>query len=166
MDINFVSAGPDNLDEVFDLVRAATDNMISKNIYQWDEIYPCKEILRDDIEKGQLYIGTTEGRIVVIFVLNKECEEEYRNGRWKYEDKSFFVIHRLCVNPEFQNRGVAKEAMGFIEHKLKTMGAEAIRLDAYSLNPYALKLYEALGYERVGYADWRKGRFYLMEKYL
>lgn len=40
------------------------------------------------------------------------------------------------------------------------------RLDAFTENPFALKLYDNLGYSRVGYADWRKGRFYLMEKYL
>ncbi len=30
----------------------------------------------------------------------------------------------------------------------------------------ALKLYKNLGYKIVGYADWRMGRFYLMEKFL
>lgn len=56
--------------------------------------------------------------------------------------------------------------MQYIEKEVSSMGFQAIRLDAFTENPFALKLYDNLGYSRVGYADWRKGRFYLMEKYL
>lgn len=56
--------------------------------------------------------------------------------------------------------------MQFIERKLKKLNIKAIRLDVFSQNPYAINLYTHMGYSKVGYADWRKGRFYLMEKYL
>lgn len=42
----------------------------------------------------------------------------------------------------------------------------AIRLDVFSQNPFALKLYEKCGYAKTGTVNWRKGIFYLMEKYL
>ena len=48
----------------------------------------------------------------------------------------------------------------------KNNGIKAIRLDAFTENPVALSLYEKLGYSIAGYADWRKGRFALMEKKL
>jgi ribosomal protein S18 acetylase RimI-like enzyme len=51
-----------------------------------------------------------------------------------------------------------------IENKVKNMGIEAIRLDAFTLNPYAVKMYIKLGFEKVGIANFRKGKFYLMEK--
>ena len=57
-------------------------------------------------------------------------------------------------------------AMEHIEKTLKAQGIEAVRLDAFTKNPYALKLYERCGYHNVGMAHWRKGDFYLMEKYL
>lgn len=47
-------------------------------------------------------------------------------------------MHRLCVNPVFQNRGIAKSALLHIENELKAISI---------------------------HADWRKGKFYLMEKY-
>lgn len=52
------------------------------------------------------------------------------------------------------------------EEDALSMGFQAIRLDAFSENPFALKLYGNRGYSRAGYADRRKGRFYLMQKYL
>lgn len=56
--------------------------------------------------------------------------------------------------------------MKHIEAELRQCNIEAIRLDVFSENPYALKLYQNMGFIKTGHADWRKGRFYLMEKYI
>lgn len=97
-------------------------------------------------------------------MINQECDEQYLNGRWKYPNSRYYVVHRLCVNPIFQNRGIGMKTMIHIENELKKIGIDTIRLDAFTLNPYALKMYKRLGYSKVGIANWRKGKFYLMEK--
>lgn len=56
--------------------------------------------------------------------------------------------------------------MQYIEDEIHQSNVEAIRLDAFTENPHALKLYHDLEFNIVGHADWRKGRFYLMEKYI
>ena len=56
--------------------------------------------------------------------------------------------------------------MQYIEAELRQSKVEAIRLDAFTENPHAMKLYQNLKFNIVGHADWRKGRFYLMEKYI
>ena len=99
-----------------------------------------------------------------IYVINKECDEEYSDGNWKYPDSSYSVIHRLCVNPKYQNQGIGKLTLQHIERQVKKQGSETIRLDVFSLNPYALKMYKKLGYSKTGEVHWRKGKFYLMEK--
>lgn len=93
------------------------------------------------------------------------CDEQYIKGAWKYADVPYYVIHRLCVNPAFQNQGIAGWTLKHIEEQLTEWGIHAIRLDAFTENPYAIKLYEKMGYAKVGTVDFRKGRFYLMEKY-
>ena len=138
--------------------------MEKNNIHQWDEIYPDKAILEEDINKNLMYIGKIDNSIAVCFVLSEECDEEYKNGAWKYPDARFNVIHRLCVNPEFQNKGIATETMKYIENICKSEGYDSIRLDCFTENPYSRKLYDKAGYSVVGYADWRKGRFELREK--
>lgn len=100
------------------------------------------------------------------FTINKECDAQYENGMWRYPDSEYRVIHRLCVDPICQNRGVAREALGYIEDVLRNAGIETIRLDVFCGNPAALSLYRNSGYEEVGTAQWRKGRFLLMEKHL
>lgn len=140
--------------------------MEKDNIHQWDEIYPDNDILKEDITKNQMYIGKTDNKIAVCFVLSKECDEEYKNGCWKYPDSRFNVIHRLCVNPLFQNQGIAAKTLEYIENLSKSEGYDSIRLDCFTQNPYSRKLYDKAGYSITGYADWRKGRFELREKKL
>jgi ribosomal protein S18 acetylase RimI-like enzyme len=155
-----------DLDEVFEMFSAAIAEMERNGIHQWDELYPDRQILEEDIEKNELTVGIINGEIACAYVVNSECDEEYENGKWKYPDASFSVIHRLCVSPEFQNRGLGTKTVIHIETQLRQENVETVRLDAYTLNPYALRLYEKLGYVRVGTVDWRKGRFWLMEKKL
>lgn len=166
MELKYRIATLEDLDEVCTLVSHAIDIMIKQNIEQWDNLYPTREDFKEDIEKKQLYVGLVDQQIAVIYVLNQEYDDEYKNGDWKYKDKPFYIVHRLCVNPAFQNKGIAKKTLVHMEEQLREMGMDAIRLDVFSKNPYALKLYSHLGYSKVGYANWRKGKFYLMEKYI
>lgn len=164
--LEFRKAQFSDLDEVFDMFTAAIAEMERNGIHQWDELYPDRQILAEDIEKNELIIGLFDGKIACAYVVNSECDEEYENGAWKYPDSSFGVIHRLCVSPEFQNRGLGAKTVIHIETQLRKENIETVRLDAFTLNPYALKLYDRLGYATVGTVDWRKGRFWLMEKKL
>lgn len=166
MQINYRIACLEDLEKICAMVKSAIDAMTKRNIFQWDELYPDEEIFREDIGKKQLRVGMTGEQIAVIYVLNQEYDEEYKNGNWKDKNEPFFVVHRLCVNPVFQNRGIGKITMEHIECELLSLDIKAVRLDVFSGNPYALKLYDGFGYENVGCAEWRKGKFYLMEKYL
>lgn len=164
MDLYFRLAEPSDLDKIFHIFESAIKNMISQNILQWDEIYPQKSHLHEDILKKELYIGILDGEIASVYVLNDECDEQYKNGNWEYPDASYKVVHRLCVDPKFQNRGVGSETVRHIEDVVREMGIQSIRLDAFTENPFSLRMYEKAEYKIVGHADWRKGRFYLMEK--
>ena len=148
------------------LVQAAIENMETLGIHQWDELYPAREVFADDISKGQLHVGVVDGVFAVIYVVNQECDVEYENGNWEYPDDRYCAIHRLCVNPAFQHQGLARRTIEYIEKQFIEAGFQTLRLDAFSENPRALKLYYGLGYKTVGFADWRKGRFFLMEKHL
>ena len=163
-ELKFVLAQKEDLGIVMSIFTDAINEMNSKGIYQWDSIYPTRNTLEEDIIKKQLYIGIYEGTVVSTYVLNQEYDEQYANGAWKYPNSTYYVVHRLCVNPLFQNKGIGTLTMLHIENEVKKMGVDTIRLDSFTLNPYAVKMYEKLGYSKVGLANWRKGKFYLMEK--
>lgn len=166
MTIDYRQANMNDLQDINLLVQSAIRVMEDNHIHQWDELYPTEEDFENDIQNGDLYVGILEEQIAVVFALNQECDEDYQNGEWEYPESPYYVIHRLCVNPVFQNRGVAARTLHYIEELLKDTDAQAIRLDVFSNNPYSQKLYAKAGYVKTGVVEWRKGKFYLMEKYL
>ena len=155
-----------DIDSICKIISSAITEMERNDIFQWDEIYPAKDDFLSDIQKSTLFVGTSDSDICVVFAISKECDEQYQNGKWEYPDSDYRVIHRVCVNPTFQNQGIAKETLFFIEDELRSQGIETIRLDVFCNNPFALSLYRNNGYKEVGIAEWRKGRFLLMEKKL
>lgn len=150
------------LDAVMNLFQKAKENMAIIGINQWDEYYPTASHIKEDYEQKELKVVRYFGEIVAAYVVNNQADEEYENGDWKGSGENFQVIHRLCVNPDYQNRGIAKRVIQKIEDTLKQTGVGWLRLDVFSKNPYALHLYERLGYKVVGEANWRKGLFYLL----
>jgi ribosomal protein S18 acetylase RimI-like enzyme len=160
-DIIFRRATLADLDRIFQVFTDAIREMDRCHIPQWDELYPDKEILKEDIMTKELYLGLLNQEIASAFVINEEYDEQYDHGEWKHPNAVFRVIHRLCVNPTYQNQGIGTKTMRHIESVQINSGIETIRLDAFTLNPFALKLYEKLGYQKVGYATWRTGKFYL-----
>ena len=155
-----------DIEAICRMTASAVEEMERNHIFQWDRVYPAKEDFLTDIENRTLFVGMLNGDVAVMFTINRECDEQYSLGAWKYPDSEYRILHRLCVDPVYQNRGIAGKTLEHIEEELRNSGVETIRLDVFCANPYALSLYRGSGYEEVGTAEWRKGRFFLMEKHL
>lgn len=159
-------ATKEDLNEICCLIRRAIELMERQGIYQWDELYPAREHFLEDINNDSLYLAVQDDKIIAVYVINQECFEAYHKCEWKNPEESACIIHRFCVSPDFQNKGIGSKVLSDIEEQIRSMGYKSIRLDVFSGNPYALRLYEKNGYKKRGHFDWRKGRFFLMEKTL
>lgn len=164
--IVFRKAVSDDIAQIMMLIKRAIVHMQELEIYQWDEVYPCRDDFEADLQRDTLYVGTVEDKIAVVFVLNEIYDEQYNTAEWKYPDRPYIILHRLCVDPLFQHRGIAGQTLRFVEEETRQMQKKAVRLDVFKFNPFARRLYDACGYHVTGMAEWRMGTFYLMEKYL
>jgi GNAT superfamily N-acetyltransferase len=157
----------EDLEALENIYKRAIQKMKNEGIFQWDELYPSRSILEEDVKKGQLQKIMADGETLGAVALNQEEDPEYEtNGEWHYKGKDFMVVHRMCVDSLHQGKGVGAGALGLIHEKCGKEGCKAIRLDAFCKNPIALRMYEKLGYKKVGEAQWRTGRFFLLEKML
>ncbi len=155
-----------DLNDICLLIQQAIGEMEKNNIYQWDDIYPARDDFEKDIDEHTLYLAYIGNTLAALYVISSDCDEQYGNAQWKYDEKTAYVLHRFCVSPRFQNQGIGKKVLRHIEEQIKGMGYESVRLDTFTENPFAQKLYLHNGYETRGYANWRKGKFDLMEKKL
>ena len=163
-ELQFRKAEIDDLDALVALYGSAAQDMLRQGIDQWDEYYPDREILAEDVESGDMTLGLLDGALACAYVVNREYDPEYELGAWEHTQGNFCVLHRLCVNPRMQGQGLARQAMARMEAEARTKGFDSVRLDVFSQNLHAQRLYERLGYKRTGEVRFRKGIFYLMEK--
>ena len=159
--IRFRKAVGNDLDYIMMLIKRAIAHMRELEIYRWDEVYPCRADFEDDLQKHTLYVGVVNEQIAVVFVLNETYDPEYMVADWKYPERPYIILHRLCVDPKFQHQGIAGQTLQFVKEETKKMKKNAVRLDVFKHNPYAIRVYENCGFHMIGMVEWRMGTFFL-----
>ena len=124
----------------------ARSHLRAKNIFQWPDSYPSRETVRKDIDRKELYVLWTNGRIAGAVCLNQEQEEAYKNVAWSFDDRKVMVVHRLVVDPSLQGGGLGQALMDFAERLATEEGYTSIRLDAYTGHERTRWFYERRGY--------------------
>ncbi len=161
---NFRRARATDFGAVCRLFDDAVAALHRQGIDQWDDVYPSRRLLRSDIRKRHMYLLTMDGEIVSAVVINKALHPLYDMATWS--PGRFRIVHRLCVDPAKQARGIGEKTMRHVEQLLAGKGVHCIRLDAFMENPMAMRLYGSLGYVQTGAVIFRKGDFMLFEKVL
>lgn len=136
--------------EIMELIAKCVQAMQAGGSDQWDDSYPNREVIGQDIERGTLYTYIDNEAIAGIIVLDEHPSELYQSIQWSQEQGSHLIMHRLAVHPEVQGKGIARKLIAFAEEYARQSGYSSIRLDTYSKNTRALALYPSLGYERRG----------------
>jgi GNAT superfamily N-acetyltransferase len=141
--------------------------MRGDGIDQWDDVYPDLQAVEQNVADGTLYVALEDDRCLGSVCLSEEQDEAYKTVRWSGSEP-VLVVHRLCVSPSEQRRGVASLLMDFAEAKAAEFGYASIRLDAYTGNPQAVALYARRGYSVAGEVRFprRAHPFKCMEKTL
>ena len=80
--------------------RARAYQIETGNPRQWGDGYPQESLLREDLEKKQLYVCTEKKEIVGVFVYFQDDEPSYEKisgGAWIGDDH-YGVIHRIAAS--------------------------------------------------------------------
>ncbi|GEM63574.1 N-acetyltransferase [Sphingobacterium faecium NBRC 15299] len=137
--------------------------MLNIGIDQWDQEYPNRIVLTQDIDREEAFIYEEQGELLAYMVLNEKCDQEYAELNWKTATP-FVVIHRLYVKPSAQGKGISSKMIKYSEQFALENKYQSIRFDAFSLNETANAVYIKKGYASVGTVLFRKGVFNCYEK--
>ena len=148
-DVKIIKADHCHVPDVLKVLDACKREMQQTGIHQWDDVYPSRRQIEEDAEAGDLYVAVSSERIAGAVSFNGQQEEAYQLVQWRGA-LPVLVVHRLCVDPELQGKGIACKLMQFGHDLCAQLHYKGIRLDAYSGNPRAIALYESLGYRKVG----------------
>jgi ribosomal protein S18 acetylase RimI-like enzyme len=139
-----------DIDRIMEIAKACAIDLITKNIFQWNEKYPSKEVFKKDIEKNTLYVCKNKLQITGCISICTDKDEEYENVKWITEDFKNLYLHRLAVHPEYQKKGIGKFIMDFAEEYAKLNGFRSIRLDTFSQNKRNNRFYKSRQYVQLG----------------
>lgn len=141
---------PEELDRVWELVRAAVAKMNAGGSFQWGEDYPTREDFAGPLAAGELCAACDEADgILGVVVLNTWEEPEYSGLEWSVPGPAL-VIHKMAVDPAAQGRGVAGTLFRFAEETARRRGLRSLRGDTYTENKTMQHLFRRFGFRQVG----------------
>ena len=114
----------------------------------WNEDYPNKEILKEDLKKEQAYVLISNEDVIAAITMIEEDEPGIQTMPWTKARACFLA--RLCVSPEYQGRGIGEKMMKYISECAKEKGFEATHHLAAKVNEAANRLYVRMGYRNLG----------------
>ena len=139
-----------DLDIVKKIAEACAIDMANYSIFQWNEKYPSRDVFKNDIETGALYVIEINKKIVGCIMLSDVKDDSYKDVKWLTKDFKNLYVHRLAVDPDYQKKGHGRRLMDFAESFAVENNFTSIRLDTFSLNHRNNKFYKARGYTQLG----------------
>jgi ribosomal protein S18 acetylase RimI-like enzyme len=135
-----------DLDDIMKMIHNCANDLISKNIFQWNETYPSREVFLTDIKKKNLYIFKKNSLIKGCLALSYNKDMEYNDVKWLTKDDKNLYVHRLAVDPKFQKKGIGRLLMDFAEDYARDNKLKSVRLDTFSRNERNNRFYKSRKY--------------------
>ncbi|MDO4483892.1 MAG: GNAT family N-acetyltransferase [Clostridia bacterium] len=149
--MQLIKAAPADLNDVCRLFEQVIRKMNEEGIGQWNwGEYPNEQVLKNDIDLGQLYISREEdGTLQCAVCINEEQDPEYAQVNWLFGVRPG-LFHRLAINTQLQGRGLGRQLLAAVEQILTERGCDCLRCDTYSRNKAALHTYDTNGMRHSG----------------
>jgi ribosomal protein S18 acetylase RimI-like enzyme len=138
-----------HVEPVWAIIARCRDALAAEGIAQWDDVYPTRAMVEEDVARGALSVLEDDRACLGCIVLDERQSDAYASVAWTGGEPAL-VVHRLCIDPATQGRGLGHRLMAFAESEAARLGYASIRLDAYSGNPHSVRFYRARGYREAG----------------
>lgn len=154
--ITFRKAVLNDLDGMMRVVREARTYIASLGIDQWQDGYPQREVLENDVRLDRAYVCADEECIAAICVLMLEPEPAYDQISSWHASGSYLTIHRMAVGDAHRRAGLARTMLGSAVSIARENGVSSIRIDTHRGNAAMRGFLEKNGFAEcglVGYYD-------------
>ena len=161
--MNFRKSTFDDVDRILEIIEKAKIELKKLGLDQWQNSYPNREVVENDIKNEFSYVleeiakkdnkseNQISKKIIGTIVLSPEMEEAYSKieGKWITND-DYIVIHRLAVDSEVKNKGIATKILEFSEKECIKNKILSIKTDTHENNEPMKKFLEKNGFSYCG----------------
>ena len=152
--MELIRAEAGDLQDLLNMYWRVADDMNAQGLNQWNRgIYPTEEMVREDLERGELYIRRMDGVIAAAITLTEKMDPEYKDVPWTYGMLPGY-LHRLAIDVPLQGAGLGGDVLDDAIQILRQAGCDCVRMDTNRENKRAMRLYEKMGFRICGTLSW------------
>ncbi len=147
----------DDIPAILAILEQAKAYLRESGVDQWQEGYPNREAILDDIAAGRgwTFECVDDGEIAGYECVAMTPEVCYRSidGSWLTEGENYAVIHRAMAAAKYRGTMLATEMFGFAAELAAGLGKASVRVDTHRDNRAMNRLCTKLGYQFCGVVD-------------
>ncbi len=135
---------------IFDEARGTIKAL---GIDQWQNGYPSRSVIENDIDREQSYCAELEGKLFATFALLSCGEPTYDKiyeGEWITGEQSYIAIHRVAISLEKRGQGISTAIIDYACNFAKASGKKSLRIDTHRGNIVMRKMLEKHGFVYCG----------------
>lgn len=138
-----------DIDAVMTIINQAKVYFKKQGINQWQDGYPNKASIINDISRQEAYVLDIDGEIVATAMISKAIEPNYNyiDGKW-LQSNDYIVVHRIAVRDDQKGKSLAKI---IIDEAIKLYpNIHSIRIDTHDDNLSMQSFLIKYGFEYCG----------------
>ena len=147
-----------DLDTLMPLFDEARGTIAALGIDQWQDGYPSRPVIEDDVTRGRSCVVECDGKIVGTFVLVDDGEvtyDEIYGGRWLTGDSHgahcvYVAIHRVAVAVARRGSGISTAILDYAAAHARSLGRASLRIDTHEGNVVMRRMLEKHGFTLCG----------------
>lgn len=159
----------EDIEDVLNIIRECQQLMRQRGIDQWQNGYPNRESIVNDIIASRGYILVCNNQIAAYAALIFDGEEAYsylKGGEWLTTTENYLTIHRLAVSDKFRGQNIGESFFLLSEKESLIRNVASIRCDTHKDNRFMLRLLKRLNYTYCGQVSYQGAERVAFEKIL
>ena len=135
------------------LFDEARGTIAKLGINQWQNGYPSREVVCQDIDLGRAYSVMDGDNLIGTFVLVDDGEPTYDiiyEGSWHNETDCYLAIHRVAVAVRTRGKGISTAIIQYAADYAKKLGRTSLRIDTHQGNIVMRRMLEKHGFSYCG----------------
>lgn len=142
----------EDVDTVLCIIGQAQNYLKEHGVDQWQNGYPDRDTIADDIQKGYGYVLLKDEIVVGTVAVTFDGEKTYNRiyeGEW-ISDREHATIHRIAVDDQCKGSGLASGIIGYIEQMCRARDIRSIRVDTHRKNRSMQRMLMKNGFQYCG----------------
>lgn len=143
-----------DLEEIDQLALRVIEDMKQSGIPQWEPTYPRKSHYFQDVTKDALFVYEMNNQILGVITILPENDPPYETiDGWLCDHTNSLVIHRVLVDPDIRQKGIAQAMMDFAIQQGLHEGYQSIKIDTHHDNYKMRAFLEKNKFVYIGYLE-------------